>query len=329
MARWNVTGRRVALVIALAFLSALPMASRAESPSQARVHILTGEIPQIPGPRRTVAVGGIDVIGPLANSSATNVGGPIAAMLTTALSESDRFIVVERDAVAQMITEMDMGKSGVTSGSAAPLPGHVLPAQYLLVGSITDYTAPTGGNGGGLSIGGATAFNIGRSKGGIGIDLRIVDTRTGAVIKAFKVHRQLSSMNFGLSTGYGGVPISTNQFFNTPLGDATRKALNDAVVEVAAALAEVPWRGQVVKAEGGVIYVNAGSEAGVSPGDQMSVQRVVESFTDPGTGQLLSEHMVELGVVTITTVEPKLASGTYQAILSGSPARGDFLSLRK
>ena len=331
MDNWFASGRRAAIVAAVAVVLATawaPPVSAEQHDTAAR--ILTDAVPTVPGPRRTIAVGNIDVLGPVANSSATNVGGPIAGMLTTALSESDRFIVVERDAMAQMITEMDMAKTGVSGGTSAPQPGHILPAQYLIVGSITEYTA-TGagsGNGGGLSFGGSTAVTLGGSKGGIGIDLRIVDTRTGAVIKAFKVHRALTSMNLGVSGAFKGVPMASNGFFNSPLGGATRKALNDAVIDTAEALAAVPWRGQVVKAEADGVYVNAGDEAGVTVGEKMSLQRIGESLTDPATGAVLSERMVELGVVTITSVEPKLAFGTYQPTIQGAPARGDFLVFR-
>jgi curli biogenesis system outer membrane secretion channel CsgG len=317
--------RRVVMTLAAA-AAVIPIeAVHAKDDAQ---RILNQAVPPVPGPRRTIAVGNIDVIGPVANASATNVGGPIAGMLTTALSESDRFLVVERDAVAQMITEMDMAKSGVSAGSSAPQPGHMLPAQYLVVGSITEYTNPAAGSGGGVTIGGGTSLTLGGSKGGIGIDLRIVDTRTGAVVKAFKVHRKLTAMNVGLATGYKGVPIATNGFFNTPLGDATRRALNDAVIEIAAALAGVPWRGQVVKAENGVVWVNAGAEGGIAVGDRLTLQRIGETFTDPATGQVLSQHLVDLGQVTITNVEPKLAWGGY-AGGAGDPQRGDYVMFGK
>lgn len=330
MKRSNSVDRRAALLMGSAalFAPALPALAAANGD---KARIITGPIPPIPGPRRTVAVGNIDVIGPVANASATNVGGAIAGMLATALSESGEVILVERDAVAPLITEMDMAKSGVTTGTAAPRPGGMLPAQYLIVGSVTDYTAtgPGSGSGGGLSFGGSTAVTLGGSKGNVGIDLRIVDTHTGEVIKSFKVHHRLTSMNLGLSSSYMGVPVATNGFFNSPLGDATRKALNDAVIQIALTLAAIPWRGQVVKADGSTIYVNAGSEAGVAVGDRMSLERVGETLTDPATGAVLKQNMVELGTVTITEVEPKLASGTYRATIAGDPARGDFVVAAK
>ena len=331
MTKYTLIDRRTAMLMTVAASLTSPALAIADTAPAQDVRILTGPIAPLPGPHRTIAVGNIDLVGPAANASATNVGGPIAAMLTTALSESGQFIVVERDAIAALVTEMDMAKNGVTTGTAAPKPGNVLPAQFLVVGSITDYTAtgPGSGNGAGLSFGGATALTLGGSTGNIAIDLRIVDTRTSAVVKAFSVHQKLTSMNIGLSSSFSGVPVASNAFFNSPLGAATRKALNDAVVQIAQALAAVPWRGQVVQFENGLLYVNAGSDGGVVAGDQMSVQRIGESFTDPATGEVLSEHMVALGTVTITEVEPKLASGTYVATIPGDPVRGDFLIFEK
>jgi curli biogenesis system outer membrane secretion channel CsgG len=285
--------------------------------------ILVAPASRVPGPKRTVAVGQIDVVGPYANPSVTSVGGAIAGMLSTALDESGQFIVVERDALPSIVTEQTLAKAGVSTGTDAPRPGAILPARYIIVGSVTDYTPPSAGSGGGLSFGGSTALTLGGSHGDVALDLRIVDTRTGAVLKAFKVKRKLSSFNVGLSSSYSGVPVATNKFFNSPLGDATRHALTDAVQIIADTLAATPWQGQIVDVDGGRIYINAGAEAGVAVGDRFAVQRVGKTFTDPATGQVLSERMEDVGLVTITQVEPKMASGAYDG--SAAPQRGDLL----
>lgn len=298
----------------------------ARADPQAQNTILVSPPPPIPGPKRTIAVGQIDVIGPWANPSLTGVGGAIAGMLTTALEESGEFIVVERDALPTIVTEQTLAKSGVSGGTDAPQPGNVLPARYLVVGAVTDYTAPGAGagNGGGFSIGGSTAFTLGASSGDVAVDLRLVDTRTSAVIKAFKVQQKLSSLNLGLSSSFSGVPVATNKFFNSPIGDATRKALSQAVTIIAQTLGTVPWQGQVVEMDSGLVYVNAGSDAGVAVGDRLTVQRVAKTFTDPATGQVLDEQMQDLGVVTITSVEAKISSGTY--VGTDQPQRGDLLA---
>jgi curli biogenesis system outer membrane secretion channel CsgG len=278
----------------------------------------------IPGPKRTLAVGAIDVIGTYANSSATNAGGAIVASLTTRLQGSGCCDVVERDTVSQLVTEMDLAKSHVSSGTSAPMPGNVLPAQYLVVGSVTAQS--TADRGAGFSIGtGATALNLGGSQGDIELDLRLVDTRTSAIVAAFKVRHKITSHAIGLTTNVSGVALGPNAFFNTPQGKATDEALEDAVVQIEKALAAQPWRGQVVKYDGGVVWANDGGDGGVRVGDTFTVERVGETLTDPATGKVLQETMQQLGVVTITDVQPAIAWGSYKANTPGDPARGDFL----
>ena len=281
----------------------------------------------IPGPKHTVAVGAIDLIGTYATPSATNAGGPVAAALITRLNASGCCRVVERDVTAQLITEMDMAKSHVTTGTSAPMPGNMLPAQFLIVGSVTAQS--TADRGAGLSIGsGPTALTLGHNSGDIEIDLRMIDTRTGALVNTFKVKHKIQSNAIGLTTTTNGLSLGPNAFFNTPQGRATDGALEDAVVLITKTLAATPWRGQVVKYDAGVVWVNAGAEGGIAAGDKFSVQRIGESLTDPATGEVLKEEMQELGVVTITNVEDKIAWGSYQATVPGDPQRGDLLVMQ-
>jgi curli biogenesis system outer membrane secretion channel CsgG len=286
--------------------------------------ILLSNAPPVPGPKRTLSVGAIDQLGPFANASVVNVGGALAAMLYTALVQCGLFLMVERDALAGVISEQQLAKSGVSGGNQAPQPGKILPARYLVVGSVTDFTAPAAGSGGGISFGGSTAITLGGSKGDVALDLRIVDTLTGEVVKAFKVQRRVTSMNVGVSGNFKGLPVATNQFFNTPIGDATRKALNDAVLQIAAALAALPWQGQVVEVDGNTVYINAGSEAGIVSGDRVTIRREAKVFTDPATGQVLSRKYVDLGSVVIGNVEAKMASGPFRSA-DATPARGDLV----
>jgi len=220
-----------------------------------------------------------------------------------------------------------MAKSHVSNGTSAPMPGNILPAQFLVAGSVTAQS--TADQGGGLSIGsGATSLNFGRSGGDIELDLRLIDTRTSVVVAAFKVRHKMSTNTVGVATTVSGVSVGPNAFFNTPLGKATDAALADAVVQITRTLAAQPWRGQVVKYDSGTLWANAGGDGGVNVGDRFTVEHLGESLTDPATGEVLKENLVELGVVTITNVEPKIAWGTYQPSTPGDPARGDFLLMQ-
>ena len=82
--------------------------------------------------------------------------------------------------------------------------------------------------------------------------------------------------------------------------------------------------GKIAKADGGTLYVNAGSEAGVQEGDEFQVYRVGEQIKDPDTGEVLGANEVKVGRVRITSVKgPRLS---IAASVSGSGFRaGDTL----
>jgi len=240
--------------------------------------------------------------------------------------------VVERNALASVVTEQELATSGVAAGSAAPKPGKVVPAQYVVVGSVTEFSQ--GDKGGGIGIGGSGGgmgggLSLGGGKGRFALDLRVVDTATGEVLKGFKVVREVKNSNIGVTATKGNLAVNSNGFSKTPLGVATREAVNQAVAKIAEALSGGDWRGQVVEVEQGLVYVNASAEAGVKVGDRLVVERVGKTLTDPATGQILSQRKVQLGTVTINSVEPKISSGSYAPMNSAPPARGDYLVLRR
>jgi curli biogenesis system outer membrane secretion channel CsgG len=276
-------------------------------------------------------VGQIDALSAYAGAaSGWNVGGSLSAMLITALRESDRVYVVERNALSQIVTEQELAASGVASGSAAPMPGRVIPAQFLLVGSVTEFNP--GESGGGISAGGIGSLGLGlalnRNRGSVALDLRLVNTRSGEVERTFSVRRDVTNTSVGVTGTYQGIALGGNQFWSTPLGEATRGAINDAVVEITRSLAQRPWEGQVVEFDGVSLIVNAGSEAGVRVGSRMAVERTGRVLTDPATGQILNAQKIPLGMVVINDVQAKFSIGSYQPGQVLPPARGDFVILQ-
>jgi len=319
---------------AMIALMSAPCAIAAEANDESAAQpILQTEVPSIPGPKRSVAVGQIDTIGGLSPPSAGwNVGGSLAAMLTTALQESGKFIVVERDALSQVLNEQQMAAHGVSGGSDAPQPGKIIPAQYLIVGSVTEFG--TADKGGGVSVGGTSGLlsgglAVGKTSGKVAIDFRIVDTRTSAVVSTFKVSREISSTNVGVTTNYQNISIGSNAFWNSPLGATTREAINDAVTHIAEAIAAGHWQGLVVEVDGDTVYVNAGSSSGLKVGDHLAVQHAGKTFTDPATGEVLSQHMTKVGAIEVNNVEEKLASGRYLPADPQQPERGDIVEFEQ
>ena len=146
------------------------------------------------------------------------------------------------------------------------------------------------------------------------------------MLHAFTVSRKASRTGLGLTSNFRGMSAGANGFLATPLGEATGKALGDAVPHIAATLASRAWQGRVVEWDEGSVIVNAGTEAGVAVGDRLRLERPRKLLTDPETGRLLSEDRYALGEVLVHSVEARIARGHYLPVDAAfAPQRGDFL----
>jgi curli biogenesis system outer membrane secretion channel CsgG len=280
------------------------------------------------GPKRTVAIGVIQASGGFDKSEDWAPGGALSAMLSTSLSGGGRVIVVERNELGQVLTEAQLRAAHVTGGSS-DLPIKMIPAQYIVVGSVTEFGAPN--QGGGFSIGGSGeggfggALGIRKETGKVAIDLRVLNARTGEIVNAFTVSKTVTHTAVSITTDYRGVSMGGDSFKKTPLGEACRQALMEAADRIADAVAGAGWEAKVVDADGEEAFVNAGAEAGLAPGDRLRVERLGRVLTDPDTGQILSEHHETVGELVIESAEPKVARGRFNPSGPGMvPQRGDL-----
>ena len=157
------------------------------------------------------------------------------------------------------------------------------------------------------------------------MDFRVVDTTTGRVLETHRVRETIESNGFDVSVGYRGISLGSNKFYNTPLGQATRRAITRAVQLLARDADKAGWTGQVVDFERNEIYINAGSATGVKSGDTFMVERVVKRLTDPATNEVLLLKKKRLGIVEVGEVGEKIAIRTFKPLDTDAPARGDLV----
>jgi len=317
-------------LIAASLVAFQPAAAKsASSEGTAASSQAAAELAPIAGPKRTIAVGKIDVIpGVLGPYSAAATGPGVAAMLTTALDESGRFIVAERDDLGQVLNEQELVTNHLAQGSAGPVAGAVIPAQYLLVGAVTELTDSDKGSSIGIGIGGLPkglfgGLSLNGQKGRVAMDLRLVNTRTGQVEDSFSVKKEISSTGVGLNGGYKAITFGGNQFWTTPLGEAMRAALNEAVARIASDMAKGGWEALVAQVTDDTIYINAGSDAGLKIGDRLVVEHVIGTVTDPATNRVLTVQKARLADIELSAVEGKFATGTFVQTGAALPQRGD------
>jgi len=307
-----------------------------ESPGQG-TRILTSSVPQVTGPRRVVSVGKFDAIGGFTSKYGSwDVGGGLSAMMTTALVESDRFIVVERANLSQILSEQEMKASGVVNRETGPALGKLAGVQLLIYGSVTEFGAEEKGGGFSVGVSGGSigsmlggAFSRQAASGSVAMDIRLVDTSTGQVIKALKVREPIDSSGWDLSAGYRGISFGTNQFYRTPLGQAARAVITKAVQMIAYEAGNIPWTASVVDFDGQQLYISAGARSGVRVGDRFIIQQVTRKLTDPKTGEVLGIRRKDIGILKLDVVEPKLAYGVFSPLGRVAPRRGDLVVMMK
>ncbi len=189
------------------------------------------------GPKARIAVARFDVKAAKAHDIYGNyaqIGDGLAEMLTTELFNTNRFIVLERQQLQDILKEQDLGASGrVRQDTAAPI-GQVEGAEILVYGAVTAFEPNYRGGGGGFVIPG---LNVGLGGGAkqayMAIDLRLVDTRTSRILAATSVEGKSTDYGaiFGAVIGGGTtrMPIGLGGWKNTPMEKAIRVCIKRAV----------------------------------------------------------------------------------------------------
>jgi len=280
------------------------------------------------GPKMRVAVLPFGATGKLGSFEGFDIGESLAAQLTTALTSTGCFVVADRLALSHVLREQEMGLVGVTNPETAPRAGGVIGAQVLIKADITEFE-PTKESGG-LNLGFASSsLPFGLRLGGSGntshvaLDLRLLDATTGEVLFSRRVEASSSSKGLALGLDFKNMTIGGDKFYKTPLGQATRVALADAVNLVIRDTRQIPWQGQVVSTRGQHIFINAGQDVGLNVGDVLQVSAVAEELIDPESGQILGRVESPLGQVEVRMVQDKYA--VVSPLTTFEARRGDII----
>ena len=302
----------------------------------AAIHAAAAEPATLAGPRRAVVVDKFSSNSQFdAAYGSWDVGGGLAAMLTTALQQSGQFVVLERANMGAIIFEQELKSNNIANPETGPKLGQVAAAQFVVVGAVTEFGIQDSGSSFNIGVGGAvkgnplsSLFGGKKAEGSVALDLRIIDTSTTQVVQTVKVKEPISQTSYSVSVDYKAMNMGGDQFSNTPLGEASRKAIDKAVAEIIATAAREPWHALLVDYDGKEAVINAGRNAGVKPGDHFTVQRIMQRLTDPATGEVLSVKRVTLGTLDVTNVEDKVAFATFTTADGNQPARGDLVTSR-
>jgi curli biogenesis system outer membrane secretion channel CsgG len=156
------------------------------------------------------------------------VGWDLSDMLTNELVSGGHFSVIERSRLEHVLREQQLTSSGAVAPGTGAKVGELTGAQYLVLGTVSAFESNTSSTGGGISFGGVSIGGQ-RNEAYLAIDLRVVNTTTGAIEYVRTVEGRSGGGGLSLGvfrSGFGGRLANESR---TPAGKAIRAAMIEAV----------------------------------------------------------------------------------------------------
>ncbi|MBI5814471.1 MAG: hypothetical protein HZB29_02545 [Nitrospinae bacterium] len=186
------------------------------------------------------------------------IGEGMADMLTTALFNTNRYILLDRRDLDAVINEQDFAVKGQVSAATAAKTGQLEGADLLVFGAVTAFEEDELGAGGiivgAITLGASIAVGAANQKDNlpigavtytesyIAMDMKIVDARTGRVVAANTVEGRSQNWGGGVIGGVGGgwsrAPIGLGGWSGTSVEAAARVCVEAAVRDMAR---NTPW----------------------------------------------------------------------------------------
>ena len=223
----------------LLMVSIAGCASMTQPTAQVDNNAGTSPLPPYSGPKARIAVADFDV---KAAKATFEIGSGLREMLITALMNSDRFSVLERQALSAVMQEQELSASGaaqagVNVGGAQR--GKIKTADIIVTAAVTEFEPNASGGAAGIGGGGGVASGIlggllgaSMNKAHMAMDLRIVDTSTSEVLAATRVQGQATDVAGGFAMGFmggWGLGGGLGAYANTPMEKAIRVCIIEAV----------------------------------------------------------------------------------------------------
>jgi curli biogenesis system outer membrane secretion channel CsgG len=262
----------------------------------------------------------------------------IQEMLTVALYNTKRFDVIEQKRIKEI--EHQQTRTDVVEPSPASIVniGKVLGAQYLVYGTVNEWTPERSNravatNGFASSLlnkipipGVGTVLSNSRAtkkEAEVAVTFTLADVATGQILYTTAQRAKLGEWNvaWGISAG---VDSATSQ--KTPVTYAITACTNKAAFEIARFLRDRKWKGSVVDIAKADVFINAGSQQGMAPQTILSVQKVDRIIVDRESRTVLGEATHGIGSLEVISVQPTFSVARVHEGCDGIKA-GDRVEL--
>jgi curli biogenesis system outer membrane secretion channel CsgG len=221
----------------------------------------------------------------------------IQEMLQVALYNSKRFDIIEQQHIRAIEAQQTRKDIEEPSPGSIVKAGKVLGAQYLVYGTVNEWTP----NRGGQSQSPLRFIHANKSESEVAITFSLADIATGQIQYTTTQRARLGEWQFAWSDQHGGGGATKEK---TPIDYAVGACVNKAAFEIARFLRNRKWKGTVVDKSKAEIFVNAGSQGGMVPNTKLSVLAVQRTIRDREGGMILGEDLRGIGTLEVTAVSP-------------------------
>jgi len=214
------------IVLFLSFYLLVGCATAPPPPNTESNEDLQLNLPPFSGQPKIIAV--LDLRNQSEFKDEPKIGRGISQMLITALVNSGRFTVVERNdqVVANILKEQSLGLTGVIDPMTAAKVGRLLGAQAIVIGEISEFgIRKTGAY---VGLGGTKTITT-----RVVVDARMVDVESGRILASETGVGTSSTHTSGVALTF---EFGTAGFDETTIGISTRKSVNQVVKKFAGAV---------------------------------------------------------------------------------------------
>lgn len=153
-----------------------------------------------------------------------SVSNELSDMLASELVSTGSFEVLERGEIEAVLGEQDLGASGRISPATKSKIGKLRGAKYLVAATVSAYEEDVKGGSGGVSFKGLSVGGK-KDKTYIAVDLKIIDTTTGAIADARTIEAESKGSGLGAGLNIRNFSINGGGYERTPAGKAIRACI--------------------------------------------------------------------------------------------------------
>ncbi len=215
----------------------------------------------------------------------------IGAELEKSLEQTRKFDVITRDegALNDVIDEQVFSESGASAGNAA-LSGEIKAVNYLVRPTVRDFVFYRSHQ----KVPNVSGKWFRRDSGRLIVDAQVLDTTTAKVTARFSMTGRFATEET-IVNNQGGVPSQAH----------FARMAKAVAADFAEQLVDRVFPMLIIRVQDGQVYINRGTDGGLTRGQVLEVFSKGEELIDPYTGESLGSAEESLGKIRVERVNPK------------------------